>query len=137
MSTKSRLSFEICSQEDKYMRVEPILRNFPIVQGHRAHTLNPVMRARKRSIGEITACFGEDLYLESQLRHKFSGMGSKLFHVSCELVATKTVGACHHKLIACHCLKPPVKRNARLPGLKLTRSIAIPESCHLSKGIAT
>ena len=95
------------------------------------------MRGWKRSIGEITACFEEDLYLESQLRHKFSGRRSKLFHVSCQLVATKAVGACHHKLIAGHCLKPPVKQNARLLGLKLTRSSAIPESCHLSKGIAT
>merc|ERR1711978_575712 len=61
-----------------------------------------------------------NLYLESQFVHNmFQGMlRSQFLHVSSQLVASKAVRAGHHKLIASHSLKSP-------------------ESCHLSKGVAT
>ena len=139
LSTICSLGSEIWCQEEKYMSMKPNLPNFPIVQGHRAQRKIPVMGGWERSIGEITDCLEEDLYLESQLisRHKFVRREIKAF--PCQLPA-----CC---LRSCWCQPPQTdsrslseatceRENARLARLKL-KSRAKPESCHLSKGIAT
>ena len=103
---------------------------FPTVQGHRVH-LSRSSSGQGSSKGEITVW--RSIFRITVWAQMFSEQISQLLHISRQPVATEAVGACHHKLIASHCLKPPVVQKERLQGGNAFK----PKSCHLSKGIPT